>query len=74
VYSAGQVRDLAWTWPFDAVSRLALETRRSNRSLEQQVAGRFSAARSAEVESIAVSQSPERCDRACLEGLIDRRR
>jgi hypothetical protein len=44
VYSTGQVRDLAWTRPFDAVSRLSHETRRSNGSPDQQVSGRSIAA------------------------------
>jgi hypothetical protein len=44
VYSTGQVLDLAWTRPFDAVSRLSRETRRSNGSPDQQVSGRSSAA------------------------------
>jgi hypothetical protein len=50
VYSAGQVRDLAWTRPFDAVSRLSRETRRSDGSPEQQVSGRSNAARSDKVK------------------------
>jgi len=39
VYSAGQVRDLAWTRPSHAVSRLSPATRRSPRSLPQHVSG-----------------------------------
>jgi len=30
VYSAGQVRDLAWTRPFNAIFHLSLESRRSH--------------------------------------------
>jgi hypothetical protein len=39
VHSAGQVRDLAWTRPCNAVSRLSRATRRSPRSLPQHVSG-----------------------------------
>jgi hypothetical protein len=39
---AGQVRDLAGTWPCDAVSRLALVARRSQGSRPQHVSGRYS--------------------------------
>jgi hypothetical protein len=39
VYSTGQVRDLPWTRPFNAVSRLSRESRRSQGSLQQHVSG-----------------------------------
>jgi hypothetical protein len=37
VYSTGQVRDLAWTRPSEAFSRLSLAPRRSQGSLPQHV-------------------------------------
>jgi hypothetical protein len=39
VYSAGQVRDLAWTRPYEAFSRLSRASRRSHGSLPQHVSG-----------------------------------
>jgi hypothetical protein len=39
VYSAGQVRDLAWTRPYEAFSRLPRASRRSHGSLPQHVSG-----------------------------------
>jgi hypothetical protein len=72
VYSAGQVRDLAWTRPFDAVSRLSHETRRSNGSPEQQVSGRLSTARSHKVELILRSLVWAYCDANPCEGQADR--
>ena len=38
-HSAGQVRDLAWTRPSEAFSRLSPESRRSQGSLPQHVFG-----------------------------------
>src|SRR6266496_4707449 len=59
VHSAGQVRDLAWTRPCDAVSRLTRATRRSPRSLTQHVSGL------ADADLTESNQAPQRfsCDR-----------
>jgi hypothetical protein len=39
VYCAGQVRDLAWTRPSEAFSRLSRASRHSHGSLPQHVSG-----------------------------------
>jgi len=43
VYSVGQVRDLAWTRPCNAIFRLSLASRRSHGSRAQRVFWRLAA-------------------------------